>query len=446
MAENTGGLIFDSGIFDRLYWEFDADIRQDHIEFVAVAPTTGFRSDLFPISLEPVLEVDKLTDDEINRCLQLNIFPDTNLGGTVYLVDPFGVRFRFSRIKRFGELSSGLTQLQAGQEDPASKIQLVSHCLRLFKSGRISIPSLATFTDQWPLLGFNAGGDDRTLRPKKKLSIFKGRVILARCKSWRDCEYCAWVYGRAVQKLWEQIRCVRAFVVFTMPPERGDWSNRENIRAQSLAKRRLAERLFRKFGHRFALAWAREHNTHGSGAGRLQLNVLWDENWVDQTWLSEVAEACGFGRIVNISRVGAGARLRDGDGRGKGVHRYALNALRYATKDAASRADWPKVTRRWGASRAARAQMKRPDRNLDWFWSPDAPPGNFMPFDVNRYKPARADGCLCCLCNGRSRHAGGLGCFACVCGAWNMAGSPRERLSRAELAERARASPYPSAA
>jgi len=273
-----------------------------------------------------------------------------------------------------------------------------------------------------------------------------GEVTRARCKSWRDCEYCAWVYGHAVQKLWEQLKCVRAFVVFTMPPERGDWSKRENIRAQALAKRRLEERLFRKFGHRFALAWAREHNTHGSGTGRLHLNVLWDENWVDQAWLSETAQACGFGRIANISRVGTGARLRDGEGRGKPVHRYALKALRYATKDAASQADRPKGTRRWGASRAARAQMKRPDRNPDWYWSPDASPANFMPFDVNRYKPARADGCLCCLCNGRGSHAGGLGCFACVCGAWSMAGSPRERLSRAELAVRARSSPDPPAA
>ncbi|MHB8384138.1 MAG: hypothetical protein ACYDC3_17565 [Candidatus Binataceae bacterium] len=118
-----------------------------------------------------------------------------------------------------------------------------------------------------------------------------GQKLRARCKSWRECTYCAWVYGCSVQRL-------------------GDWSNKEHLAAQARARRRLAERLNRKFGHRSAMLWAREHNTHCDGAGRLHLNVVWDEDWVNQAWLSAPAEACGFGRIVDISRVGKGARLR----------------------------------------------------------------------------------------------------------------------------------------
>ncbi len=249
-----------------------------------------------------------------------------------------------------------------------------------------------------------------------------GQVIAARCKSWRECKYCAWVYGRAVQKRWEQLKGVRALVVFTMPPDRGDWNKRENLLAQSAAKRRLEERLFRKFGHRFALAWAREHNTHGSGTGRLHLNVLWDEDWVDQAWLADAAEACGFGRVVNISRVGAGARLRNGHGRGESVHRYALKALRYATKDTTSQSDWPKGARRWGASRKARAQMQRPDKNPDWYWSPVAPPALPLPDPqlVIRMADAppheRAPGCICrttfCRCGASSDFVAGCNAFA----------------------------------
>jgi len=132
-----------------------------------------------------------------------------------------------------------------------------------------------------------------------------GETIRARCKSWRECQYCAWLYGVEVERLFKQVKQLCAFVVFTMPPELGDPFKRDHIAAQAKAMRRLSERLFRAFGHRFAMGWTREHNTKGGGPGRLHLNVLWDEKWVEQAWLSEIAAACGFGQVVDISRIGA---------------------------------------------------------------------------------------------------------------------------------------------
>jgi hypothetical protein len=197
-------------------------------------------------------------------------------------------------------------------------------------------------------------------------------VIPARCKSWRDCAYCAWIYGRAVERLFRQVKQLCAFVVFTMPPEFGDWRKKEHISAQAVAMRRLRERLFRRFARRFAMVWTREHNTHGEGAGRLHLNLLWDKYWVEQEWLSKTAEACGFGRIVHISRV-TESRIASGEGKGRSVDRYATKCLRYASKELSSQSDWPKGTRRWDASREARAQMQRQERNPDWYWSPFEP-------------------------------------------------------------------------
>jgi hypothetical protein len=78
------------------------------------------------------------------------------------------------------------------------------------------------------------------------------------------------------------------------------------VQAQARDMRRLNERLFRRFERRFVTVWTREHNTHGDGPGRLHLNMLWDEHWVDQRWLSENAAACGFGSIVHIARMNAG--------------------------------------------------------------------------------------------------------------------------------------------
>jgi hypothetical protein len=42
MADETGELKFDPEVFDRLYKEFNADLRANDIEFVGVAPTSGF--------------------------------------------------------------------------------------------------------------------------------------------------------------------------------------------------------------------------------------------------------------------------------------------------------------------------------------------------------------------------------------------------------------------
>jgi hypothetical protein len=54
-------------------------------------------------------------------------------------------------------------------------------------------------------------------------SAGKNPSIKARCKSWRDCQHCAWVYGCDVERLFRQVQRLRAFVAFTMPSEFGDF-------------------------------------------------------------------------------------------------------------------------------------------------------------------------------------------------------------------------------
>ncbi len=186
-----------------------------------------------------------------------------------------------------------------------------------------------------------------------------------------------------------------------MPPEQGDWRSRDNMKAMMRAWRRLLERLQRKFGRRFKLLWTKEHD---GAEGRLHFNVLWDAPWVDQAWLSQAAAACGFGKIVDISRIGPGGRhyrnqaLRGGAGNGREPVNYAIKSFyspsklsaraasasekvsAYARKElgrtAATGDDWAKGTRRWGASRAARAEMPARPRNPDWSWSLDQ---SFLP-------------------------------------------------------------------
>ncbi|MGH9343211.1 MAG: hypothetical protein ACRD19_05555, partial [Terriglobia bacterium] len=241
-------------------------------------------------------------------------------------------------------------------------------------------------------------------------------VVPNRCKSWRDCAYCAWVYGRRVARLFSQVKRLAAFAVFTMPPELGDWSNKDHLKAQAQALHRLAERLLRRFGHRFSMLWAREHNTKRRGPGRLHLNVLWDEHWVDQAWLSETARGCGFGSVVWIERIGKDGELHTGEGRGRPAARYATKCLSYASKDLKAQADWPKYTRRWGASRSASVQMKRPATNPDWFYAPFGLPGSF---DTNSYEAVAA----ACTCR----------TIPCRCGAWARAQASARRSAAASL-------------
>jgi hypothetical protein len=157
-----------------------------------------------------------------------------------------------------------------------------------------------------------------------------GEQIPNRCKSWRDCAHCAWLYRVAVARLFKQVRGLKAFVAFTMPLELGDWDNKEHIAAQARAKRRLAERLNRKFSRRFGQNWVREHNTKNESDGRLHLNVPWDKKELSlslsQLGIESERESCvsttHFHSPITIINANFGSR---------GEPQNAANAGRAAT-------------------------------------------------------------------------------------------------------------------
>jgi hypothetical protein len=196
----------------------------------------------------------------------------------------------------------------------------------------------------------------------------------APCKDWRRCAPCARAYGLALQARWSRVRGLRAFVVLTMPTERGDWRLDSNRALMMLAWRRLYESLCRKFGRRPKLMHFKEHAGEG---GRLHLNLLWDFGWLDQGELSALASRSGFGPVCHISSIGrGGADLMSGRPGASPSVRYSLKqgfrVRAYALKTGgrtASGDDWAKGTRRWSASRLASADMGKRLPNPDWFWS-----------------------------------------------------------------------------
>ena len=205
-----------------------------------------------------------------------------------------------------------------------------------------------------------------------------GASYPAPCRCWRDCDPCARAYGLALSRRWSKVTGLRAFVVLTMPADRGDWRSDENRRAMMRAWRRLYERLCRRFGRR---PKAMHFKEHAGDAGRLHLNVLWDWGWLDQGELSGLAAACGFGPVCHISRVGRAVDLSTGRAGSSAAVRYSakqgFRVVAYARKTGGRTAgdgdDWPKRVRRWSASRAASREMGPRPHNPDWSWQPVEP-------------------------------------------------------------------------
>lgn len=205
-----------------------------------------------------------------------------------------------------------------------------------------------------------------------------GRHYPAPCRDWRACAVCARSYGAALAARWSKVTGLRAFVVLTMPAELGDWRSPENRRAMMRAWRRLYERLCRRFGRR---PKAMHFKEHAGAGGRLHMNVLWDWEWLDQSELSILAAACGFGPVCHISRVGRAVELAAGRPGSSAAVRYSTKAgfrvVAYARKTGGRTAgagdDWPKRVRRWSASRAASREMGPRAHNPDWYWTATEP-------------------------------------------------------------------------
>jgi hypothetical protein len=212
----------------------------------------------------------------------------------------------------------------------------------------------------------------------------------APCGDWRECAACARLYGLALSHRWSRVTGLVAFVVFTMPADKGDWRTKENRDDMMRSWRRLYERLCRRFGRRPKLMHFKEH---AGVDGRLHLNVLWDWPWIDQAELSILASECGFGPICHISSVKRRCELTKGRagsrpaisyshkegfkvrayarGQDQAVRKYARKT---GSKTAEAGDDWPLHTRRWSASRAAAVEMGKREPNPDWFGLPTLHP------------------------------------------------------------------------
>jgi hypothetical protein len=95
VTERLGGFAFDDAIFLDEYNRFRSELRQAQFDMLILAPLLGLVVETPPIVLAPGLEVDRLTDGEIERCLGAGFFPSPPVvHGYAHIDELYGVRIR----------------------------------------------------------------------------------------------------------------------------------------------------------------------------------------------------------------------------------------------------------------------------------------------------------------------------------------------------------------
>ncbi len=150
LTQQRGGFEFAPTDFDMLFEQFEADLRIDSIDYVAVAPLPGFKSDVPSIPLGQGFELAEFNDDEIGKCLRLSIYPAVDMGGVIGATNIYGLRYRSSERKFLGEVPLDEIERARGlYQELLDSLSRVVHTLRLLKRGTVSIPGVAIFTDHW---------------------------------------------------------------------------------------------------------------------------------------------------------------------------------------------------------------------------------------------------------------------------------------------------------
>src|SRR5262249_28836863 len=77
LAERCGGLQYDDDLFTGVFQTVISDLCRTEFDYLLIAPMWGLKIESLPIHLKsrsPV-EIDQMTDEEIARCLNMNLTP-----------------------------------------------------------------------------------------------------------------------------------------------------------------------------------------------------------------------------------------------------------------------------------------------------------------------------------------------------------------------------------
>jgi hypothetical protein len=157
VARRNGRLTFNDEAFDEAFADFSADVAATTYRYVVVAPLVGLSLASAPVPLAPAVELDKLTDDEISRCLRAGqLRSPFGADNTAWVREVAGVRVEYELPRHLGDAWDDEGVVAEGQRIQAAsveRIQRVVEALRLFQAGGVYAPGYVSFTQHWPMQG-----------------------------------------------------------------------------------------------------------------------------------------------------------------------------------------------------------------------------------------------------------------------------------------------------
>ena len=154
LAQLTG-LGFDEPWFDQLFEQFRTDLARTSFDYYSISPLLGLTVEVAPLLLEPGVVLDRMTDDEIVRCLSNGFLASWPRSHSVANVGtPVAVRVHYPLEKRIGDREQTPIEPWLEIVTRANETAMeVLHVLRLFKEGQVSVPGLLQLSSQWPMEG-----------------------------------------------------------------------------------------------------------------------------------------------------------------------------------------------------------------------------------------------------------------------------------------------------
>jgi hypothetical protein len=154
------------GVPDRVLWELDAGsasftvealddavqrvyrwLTRDRESYVVIASLPGVVLDEGgPIELEPGVEIDRMSDEEVNACLMFGLMPTLGSGDMVQVLSRSAIRIREDFDLFVGdELPATPGDLEAASRGWTTMIEEVVHAMRLFTDGTVSVRGAVSF-------------------------------------------------------------------------------------------------------------------------------------------------------------------------------------------------------------------------------------------------------------------------------------------------------------
>lgn len=158
MFRDDGTVAFEEDKYEACWREIERVLYTEKVIQVSVAPLPGFTASILPIELDEGLTIDRLTDEEIKRCIRAGLLAPFAPG--IPIIDPeggIGIRWithhekiAFSRVQATPPIDGGTFGRRPALQAPMLVDDIIV-VLRLLKAWELRCPGVVTFIGGWRL-------------------------------------------------------------------------------------------------------------------------------------------------------------------------------------------------------------------------------------------------------------------------------------------------------